>query len=390
MTIERTAAAVRLDRLTWDALVVGAGPAGSLLARRLAEGGLQVLLVDRYSFPRPKVCGGCLSARTLAHLYDLGHAAEIAESGAHPLQLLRLAGWCGAVDLDLPGGVALARATLDAMLVRAAIAAGADFLPAARADLGEADGDARTVFVRRGDGRVAARARVVVDATGLGGALLRADAGPVARASRRPRVGCSAIVHAADGTYPEGIVHMAVDDDGYVGAARLENGWLNFAAAIDQRAVRSHGAGGAAQRILRRAGGSCPADLGDAVWSGTPPLRQRPRRCASLRVIAVGDAAGYVEPFTGEGIGWALRSAELAAPLVIRAARRWSDEVADSWVRIHRQELLRDQRGCRAMAQILRRPLAARLALAVLRCRPRLAAPLVRRLHAPLPAGGGA
>jgi len=390
MTIDPTVATARLDALIWDALVVGAGPAGSLLSRRLAEGGLRVLLVDRSRFPRSKVCGGCLSARTLAHLHELGHGREIGRSGARTLHHLRLAGWHDAAELSLPGGVALSRGVLDAMLLRAAIAAGAEFLPAARADLREADRDARAILLQCGNETVEARARVVVDATGLGGALLRAAGEPVANTPRRRRVGCNAVAHCTDGSYEPGIIYMAVGDDGYVGAARLEDGSLNVAAAIDHRAVRARGAAGAARSILRQAGLPYPAQLADANWSGTPPLWQRPARCASLRVIAVGDAAGYVEPFTGEGIGWALRSAELAAPLVVCAARRWSDEVAASWVRIHRRELQRGQRDCRAVARVLRRPMAARLALAALRRRPRLAAPWVRRMHAPLPAGGGA
>ena len=82
------------SRRLWDVVVVGAGPAGAVVARELALSGVTVLLVDRRRFPRNKVCGGCLSARTVAQLGELGLDKAVQPTGwqrSAPIE----AGWMG-------------------------------------------------------------------------------------------------------------------------------------------------------------------------------------------------------------------------------------------------------------------------------------------------------
>ena len=74
----------------WDAIVVGAGPAGAMAARELARTGISVLLVDRARFPRYKVCGGCLNPRALRLLRKAGLGGLMARLGAVPLTKLRV------------------------------------------------------------------------------------------------------------------------------------------------------------------------------------------------------------------------------------------------------------------------------------------------------------
>ena len=125
-----------LDRVAarpWDAVVIGAGPAGALAARQAAAGGLRVLLVDRKPFPRPKVCGGCLGGKALAVLESAGLGGLVDRLGGIDLGWLELRLGGRTARIGLPGGKALARDVFDAALVEEAVAAGAEFLPATAA-----------------------------------------------------------------------------------------------------------------------------------------------------------------------------------------------------------------------------------------------------------------
>ena len=116
-------------RRSWDVAVVGAGPAGAMAARELARRGCSVLLIDRSSFPRWKVCGCCLNGHALTLLQEVGLGAMLATSGAVPLTAIRLASAGRSASVPLSGGMVLSRESFDAALIYAAIEAGADFLP---------------------------------------------------------------------------------------------------------------------------------------------------------------------------------------------------------------------------------------------------------------------
>jgi 2-polyprenyl-6-methoxyphenol hydroxylase-like FAD-dependent oxidoreductase len=107
---------------------------------------------------------------------------------------------------------------------------------------------------------------------------------------------------------------MATGRGGYVGLVRVEDGRLDMAAAFDPVFVKSVGGlGAAAETILREVGWPAPPALAEEPWKGTPALTRRARRLAGHRCFVVGDAAGYVEPFTGEGMAWAVMSAAAVA-----------------------------------------------------------------------------
>jgi flavin-dependent dehydrogenase len=107
-------------------------------------------------------------------------------------------------------------------------------------------------------------------------------------------------------------------------------------------------------------------------------------------MLLVGDAAGYVEPFTGEGIAWASGGAVAAAPLVEAGVRAWSPELEREWARRHRAVVGSRQRLCRAAAWSLRRPLVRRAALRAGRAAPVLVRAVAGRLHHPYNLGGAA
>jgi 2-polyprenyl-6-methoxyphenol hydroxylase-like FAD-dependent oxidoreductase len=177
---------------------------------------------------------------------------------------------------------------------------------------------------------------------------------------------------------------MACGRDGYVGLVRLEDGRLNLATALDASAVRAAGGPGAtATGVLAEVGWPVPSRLAEQGWRGTAALTRQAARLAAHRVFALGDAAGYVEPFTGEGMAWALAAGAAVAPLAARAAEGWRPELGTAWARLYRQMISRRQYACRAASTVLRHPLLTRALIHVLARVPVLATPFVRYLNGP-------
>jgi flavin-dependent dehydrogenase len=341
----------------YDAVVLGAGPAGAVAARGIARRGRRVLLLDRATFPRAKVCGCCLNGSALATLAAEG-LGDVARLGT-PLRAARLSAGGRTAAVGFAGGIAVSREELDFSLIEAATAAGVEFRPGVvgKRVLGGVDTPAGPVA-----------AAVVVVATGL--------AGDVARGSR---LGGGVIAPDASGVRP-GEVHMAVGRGGYVGAVRLPDGRLDLAAAFDAGFVKpSGGLGPAADHILREAG-SRIRRVTDLSWKGTPALTRTPAAVAGPDWLAVGDAAGYVEPFTGEGMAWAVASGAAAAGL----AADWHPGRAAEWGQFFRRRLRPRQRLCRLTAAGLRSPRLVAAAVRVLTVAPRLSAPFTHALNRPL------
>lgn len=340
-----------------DVVVVGAGPAGSLLARACAQEGLDVLLVDRIRRPAHKVCGCCVNAAGRAVLERAGLASILEQAGCASLHTLDLHVDGRRTQVPLAGGVAWSRRAMDAALLRAARSAG--------------------VEVAEG-----VRARVVVDAAGLAGLAGDTTSGsPVVQPGSL--MGAGAILPAHRVHVEVGSVRMAAARGGYVGLVRLEDGTVNVAAALEPGFLRRVGDPGSAVAGILAASGAPPLPCeargsGEPLWGwkGTPPLTRRARRVAGPRLFRVGDAAGYVEPFTGEGMAWALAGAQALAPLVTVAARsaRWPAEVERAWQACWDAGWRRGSRLCRAAAWTLRRPPVARAAVRLASVAPGVAA----------------
>lgn len=365
----------------WPVVVVGAGPAGALAAAEVARRGVAVLLVERAAFPRAKVCGGCLNGRGLRALADAGLADLPWRVGGVRLAMFHLSVGGATARLPLPAGVALSRAALDAALVRAAIDRGAAFLPETRATLRPAAGW-RTLALRRGTNEVEVTAAVVLAADGLGGTLLPA-AGVESVTEPGSRIGAGALFASPEPFYQPGTVYMTCGRDGYFGLTRVEDGRLDVACAVDPMASRrAGGPGPVVERLLRDGGFVVPEGLRQAAWRGTPALTRQARRVAGHRLFALGDATGYVEPFTGEGMAWALAAAVAVADLACAAARDWEPRYAAMWARHHRRLVTRRQGVCRAASVALRHPTVARWVARVVSYAPALAAPVVGYLNA--------
>jgi geranylgeranyl reductase family protein len=305
----------------FDVVVVGAGPGGSATAAFLAERGLQVALVDRAAFPRPKPCAEYLSPEAGRILERLGVLTTV------QMQAQQLAGmtvvspagrrFTGRFSGATPyrgfsdHGLALPRAILDAELVRIAASKGAHVMQRTRLEqLGAANGR-RTVEVRDDAGRYTLTARLVVGADGLNSRV--AEQLGLSRRGRRRRV---AFVAHASGVHGMGdLGEMHVGRGAYVGLASVGADLTNVAVVLDASrpipgsSARERFDAGLARfpEIAERLHGA--EVVGPILAAG--PFARTTSRATADRVVLVGDAADFYDPFTGEGVFAALRGAEL-------------------------------------------------------------------------------
>jgi flavin-dependent dehydrogenase len=398
MTIAATIDLQDASPRIWDIAIVGAGPAGSLAGRELARHGYTVLLIDRASFPRWKVCGCCLNGHALAALRSVGLGPAMAHNGAVPLSRIRLAASGRVADVPLSGSISLSRETFDTILVKAAIQAGVAFLPhtfaslsvgqafqphrlkcqAGKPDLGS---EVRWLELRQGHIRERVAARLVLAADGLSGLSAARMDGRSVTLDPGARIGAGVVAATGPAFYERGTIFMACGRGGYLGLVRLEDDRLNVAAALDPSWVRILGGPGhAAAELLAEAGLPAVPNLAELGWRGTPALTRQARRRAAERLFLIGDAAGYIEPFTGEGMAWALGAGKAVAPLSAQAVQRWHPRFTYEWESIYRRLLGPRQVVCRAVASVLRSPGLMRTAVRLLTLAPTLATPLTRYL----------
>jgi flavin-dependent dehydrogenase len=367
---------------TWDALVIGAGPAGAMAARALAWGGARVLLVEKARFPRWKVCGACLNGQALGVLRAAGLGSLVAREGGIALEEFQVRCRGRTARIALPAGAVLSRAKLDAALVEAARDAGAAWLPETQACAGAVRHGARTVGLRHRGRTILASARVVLVASGLGPAGLERGEGLRTWIAARSRLGAGCVVENAPDFYHAGTIFMVLGRAGYVGVVRLDDGSLNIAAAFAKEGLRAHGAPGrAASAVLAEAGVPPIPALRSVEWKGTARLTRRTWPPAGERLFLLGDAAGYVEPFTGQGIAWALASGQAVAPLASRAIEHWEPRLTREWASLHRWLIRRRQGTCRALALMLRQPWLPPLALALVDHVPSVTEFILRRVN---------
>lgn len=358
----------------WDVVVIGAGPAGAVAAYLLAAPNRKVLLLDRKKFPREKVCGGCLNRRALATLRRIDLAADLEKLKAIPLEQFELSAYTQRLSLPLSESVSVSRLAWDASLVDAAGARGVVFRAETQARLGKSLADSREVNLLQGEKSQTIRAKIVIVADGLGGTALTGTDEFSTRVATDSRVGAGAAFSAAGlESYRSGTLYMVVEREGYVGLVRNEEGKLNVAAALEKKFLQSETKiENAINSLLTRSGFSALPSP-DAPWLGTPALTRHLNHFGGTRVFVIGDAAAYVEPFTGEGMAWALAGAEAVVPFAVAGMTNWREDLASEWNRQYRKTLSSRQRICRAVTFGLRQPKLARAGVKLLSHFPRLA-----------------
>ncbi len=380
-----------LESLPWDVVVIGGGPGGSVTAREAARHGLRTLLIEARAFPRPKVCGGCLNPRALRVLSTVGLQGLVDELHGEPIRGMSLQSAGHSAELELPAGLSVTRHRLDAALLQAARDQGVTVVTEASATVEPSVRDGlRCITLHRQGQTSTVPARVVVCADGLLRSSLRSlpDMQPGPTPDARMGVGLilsrDQLSAAVADQFPRERITMIVGRGGYVGLAWAEDHQLSLAAAVDPKFVKATGSpSNAVQEILSANGIDFPVI--DSGWSGTPPLTTAPRWNAAERLFVIGDAAGYVEPFTGEGMAAALEQSVAVLPLVVQAAREWRPELAAAWQKFHRTHFQRRQRVCRMASAILRRQWLSSIALLTIRTLPKLAGYFVQAIGRPTP-----
>ncbi|HWZ84772.1 MAG TPA: FAD-dependent monooxygenase [Thermoanaerobaculia bacterium] len=303
-----------------DAIIVGAGPAGSAAAAALAGAGRDVLVLEKDRFPRRKVCGEFLSGsarESLARLDALvGVANEAApiERGSVHLQN----GKTVAFELPAPG-FGISRARLDDLLARRAADLGAEVRFGTRVLSVEAapDGLVRVRAAATGVAEEILTARSIVGAWGRWDALDR-TMGRRFLGGRRRFLGWSRDFEGADAAHARE-VRLYLFPGGYCGLSRVEHAAEHLAGVISERVRRTLGPGWeAVVAHARRANRDLDRDLstlregrdgflgtGSVFFTAKPPVEGG--------ALMAGDAAGVIDPFSGEGLAGALASGLLAA-----------------------------------------------------------------------------
>jgi flavin-dependent dehydrogenase len=350
----------------WDVVVIGAGPAGALSALELAKHDLKVLLVDKSKFPKVKVCGCCLNQDALDSLNRAGLLGMPVFERAPALKRLNLYTKFGRASIALPGGLAISRQALDGAIVEAAIARGCSFKSETTAQVGASLDGARTVILRHGSEEISVRSRYVVVGDGISGTSLKGEAVFAPQVAPTSRIGIGVLIP----NYPSGLhlgeINMYCGEKGYLGMIIVENGMIDAAAAIDRKAIADTSSASVVEKIILSCGAIPPPELLDAHWRGTSPLSQKRRVPARDRIFLVGDAAGYTEPFTGQGIAWALRCALLIAPLLARAVSGDLSNPEKAWSVLYEKEIRTHQKASSLLAKLLRYERAFSLVLATL------------------------
>lgn len=327
------------EHLDAEVIVVGGGPAGASTACALAREGVDVLVVDRATFPRDKVCAEYLSPQASRVLFDMGVLDKVEASGPAHLRGMRVSAPNGAIaDGEFASshgfrgfrdkGLAIRRTILDEIVLRGAEAAGARVEEATRVtDLTrDATGRITGVEVIDRDGRARSlRARYVVGADGLRSVVGR-RLGLVKTSRIWPRR-IALVAHYRNIERVTDIGEMHVDYDGYFGLVDVGGGKVNVAVVIPQS--RAQELGDDKTEFFERWISSRPhlAERFAAAERITPvratgPFATISRRPWSPGAALVGDAADFFDPFTGEGIYSALRGGELLAPYLIEALGR--------------------------------------------------------------------
>jgi geranylgeranyl reductase family protein len=315
----------------FDAIVVGAGPAGSTTAYRLAQGGASVLLLDRARFPRDKPCGGGLTGRALKLLPF--PVDPVVEEAAGTFEIRLRYGPRFVRTSAEPLALMTQRSRLDAFLAEQAAAAGADFRDGVRVD--EVGADAAGVAVRAGGQTI--RGDVLIGADGANGVTAKALG-----LAREVEHGV-----ALEGNVP----HCIARRERYAGRMVVElcvvpggYGWVFPKGDHVNVGVGGWRTAGPALRVaLQRlcAEHGLPWDRVESLRGHRLPLRRAATTLARGRSLVVGDAAGLVDPVSGDGMYEAFLSGKLASDpaLDLLAGRRssldaYGDEVTRSLARL--------------------------------------------------------
>jgi flavin-dependent dehydrogenase len=349
-----------------DVLIVGAGPAGAVVATVLARAGVRVRLLDRAAFPRDKLCGDTVNPGTLARLRRLGLSAPIDERGLR-VDGMRVTGPRGAaIDGRYPVGVhgrALIRRDLDWALLQQAIAAGARFEPSTRVrrpiiETAHGPTSIGGVVVSVNGRDCLLRARATVAADGRRSTL--AFALGLARHPARPRRwAVGAYYENAGGLSSLGEMHIRIGR--YIGVAPIPGGLANVCLVKPSMAGDEAFGDPAALLAAELARDPLLRDRFAGARLAQPPVVMGPLAvevCGAQvsGLLLAGDAAGFIDPMTGDGLRFAVRGGELAAAAALDALAHGWNGVHHRLAQARRHEFAAKWRFNRALRSLVASP----------------------------------
>jgi flavin-dependent dehydrogenase len=346
-----------------DVLIAGAGPAGSIAAIVLARAGARVLLIDRETFPRDKLCGDTLNPGAIRLLSSL-RLADGPLAAARPLAGMLMSGPRATARARYPAGVvgrAIRRREFDAWLLDHAIRAGARFEDgwiARKPLIEESRGAWRVrglVLDRRAPGRGELRlpASMVIAADGRRSAVARA-LGLIEHPKRPRRWAFGGYATGIAGTSDLGEMHVRCGY--YLGIAPLDDAVCNVCLVTGPRPEGSTPVD-VIRRAIARERALAPR-FAAASFAGPirvlGPLAADARAAGAPGLLLAGDAAGFVDPMTGDGLHLAMQSAVLAAAEALRALETGDIAAAiDRLSRAREDELGKKLRFNRALRRLV-------------------------------------
>lgn len=359
-------------------VVVGGGPAGAATAASLASRGIEALVLDRERFPRGKPCGEFLSPAATPLLESIGARGAVERAGAARLDRVRIVAHGEPVELAFPDlgpappwGYALSRRRLDRILLDAARDAGAEVVEGARVEALLTEGGRVTGVVTRRDGkREEIAARLVVGAAGRNDPVARA-LGLQRRSARRRYDLLAHWGPAGSGHDADPVCELGVAGDRYLAAAPVEGGRVNVNGVVPLEALRATSDPEILyEDLLEGAPGLAAWTTGrvrEAVVSSDVTALTT-RSAVADGALLVGDAALFLDPFTGQGLYLALwsgaRAAETIADALIRG--RTDRSALAPYQAARDAELEAKRKVSDALQRVLFRPrLARRLARAL-------------------------
>ncbi|MHB0971719.1 MAG: NAD(P)/FAD-dependent oxidoreductase [Thermoanaerobaculia bacterium] len=351
-----------------DVVVLGAGPGGSTLAAILAARGADVLLVERDTFPRDKLCGEFLSYDALPVLERTGALAGIEQRGARPIAACRVVTPSRVCEFALPlPARAISRLALDGILFQNAITHGARAM--AGWTVNSVNARARTVDASRGETTVRIEARVLAGAWGRWGRIDRQLARTFTEEREHRYFGFKRH-YRVDGR-DDRAVELLSYRDGYLGVNAIEGGATNICGLVHQRRLAGHRGGwDTFVEQLRSEGPQI-----ESLFAGATPEQDDFLSCEPVIFAArepveegmflVGDAAGIIDPLAGNGMAMAIQSAAIAAPMILARINREDDDAplrayTASWHNAFDSRL----RWSRRIAVLLSRPALLHAAIA--------------------------
>ncbi|HEX8492922.1 MAG TPA: FAD-dependent oxidoreductase [Pyrinomonadaceae bacterium] len=320
---------------SYDVAIIGGGPAGAAAAIHLAARGAHVLLAEQKKFPRAKLCGEFISPECLTHFERLGVAEQMREAGGASLTETIFYSRSG-TGINVPsewfgaGGVAalgLSRAEMDARLLRRVRETGVEVLEEAQAvGLLMSERGVRGVRLKTNEGVRLVEASVSIDATGRSRILARrveTDKRNSSEEKKRARL-VAFKAHLEGAKNEAGHCEIYFYRGGYGGLSSIENGLSNLCFIASARDVRA--CGGDPERVMReiiatnrRAAETLSASRVCSGWLAVSlDGFGRRRLIPAAGLLAIGDAASFIDPFTGSGMLMALESGELAAEVISR------------------------------------------------------------------------